>query len=104
MNCAPRWPASSASLKRLKDPAKDDPEAQAKFLGIMREQANRMTRLVQDLLSLSRIELDEHAPPGRTDDLESLLAATRGAAWARRRRPARNARILLFDAAPCGHG
>jgi two-component system phosphate regulon sensor histidine kinase PhoR len=63
-------------IETLEGPAKDDPEAQAKFLGIMREQANRMTRLVQDLLSLSRIELDEHAPPGRTDDLESLLAAT----------------------------
>lgn len=63
-------------IETLEGPAKNDPEAQAKFLGIMREQANRMVRLVQDLLSLSRIELDEHAPPGRTDDLESLLAAT----------------------------
>ncbi len=62
-------------IETLEGPAKYDPEAQAKFLGIMREQANRMTRLVQDLLSLSRIELDEHSPPGHTDDLESLLAA-----------------------------
>lgn len=62
-------------IETLEGPAKNDPEAQARFLGIMRNQADRMTRLVQDLLSLSRIELDEHAPPGRTDDLKGLLAA-----------------------------
>ena len=82
-------------IETLEGPAKNDPEAQAKFLGIMREQTNRMTRLVQDLLSLSRIELDEHAPPGRTDDLESLVIATvaqlRPVAAAR---PAGQARVL----------
>jgi two-component system phosphate regulon sensor histidine kinase PhoR len=62
-------------IETLEGPARNDPEAQAKFLGIMRNQAVRMTRLVQDLLSLSRIELDEHAPPGQTDDLAAVLSA-----------------------------
>lgn len=72
-----RTPLSSlvGFIETLEGPAKNDPEAQARFLGIMRNQADRMTRLVQDLLSLSRIELDEHAPPGRTDDLQALLEA-----------------------------
>ncbi|MGA8549754.1 MAG: ATP-binding protein, partial [Stellaceae bacterium] len=40
-----------------------DPEAGERFLAIMSGQAARMTRLVEDLLSLSRIELNEHVPP-----------------------------------------
>ena len=48
--------------------AKEDPEAREKFLGIMAQQTTRMARLVDDLLSLSRIELNEHiAPSGRVD-------------------------------------
>lgn len=47
----------------LRGPARDDPEARDRFLGIMHEQASRMSRLVRDLLSLSRIEETEHTPP-----------------------------------------
>ena len=56
-------------VETLAGPAENDPVARKRFLGIMRDQATRMTSLVEDLLSLSRIELDEHAPPGETDDL-----------------------------------
>ena len=52
-------------IETLTGPAADDPEAQARFLGIMQQQANRMARLVDDLLSLSKIELTEHAAPTR---------------------------------------
>lgn len=53
-------------IETLRGPAKDDPEAQARFLGIMAEQSERMRRLIEDLLGLSRIELAEHqAPTGR---------------------------------------
>jgi two-component system phosphate regulon sensor histidine kinase PhoR len=47
----------------LRGPARDDAEARDRFLGIMHEQASRMSRLVRDLLSLSRIEETEHTPP-----------------------------------------
>lgn len=60
-------------IETLRGPARDDAEARERFLGIMDEQARRMTRLVQDLLSLSRIELEEHTPPPGECDLEHLL-------------------------------
>jgi two-component system, OmpR family, phosphate regulon sensor histidine kinase PhoR len=53
-------------IETLRGPARDDPEAHERFLAIMGGQATRMTRLVEDLLSLSRIELNEHVlPQGR---------------------------------------
>jgi two-component system phosphate regulon sensor histidine kinase PhoR len=55
-------------IDTLRGPAADDPAAQRRFLGIMAEQAARMHRLIDDLLSLSRIELVEHQrPTGRVD-------------------------------------
>ncbi|GJE01801.1 Adaptive-response sensory-kinase SasA [Methylobacterium isbiliense] len=50
-------------IETLQGPARNDPAARERFLGIMREQALRMTRLIDDLLSLSRIELRAHVPP-----------------------------------------
>jgi two-component system phosphate regulon sensor histidine kinase PhoR len=54
-------------IDTLRGPAADDPPAQARFLQIMAEQAARMNRLIDDLLSLSRIELSEHQRP--TDEI-----------------------------------
>jgi two-component system phosphate regulon sensor histidine kinase PhoR len=55
-------------IETLRGPAREDADARERFLGIMADQAGRMTRLVQDLLSLSRIEMNEHtAPAGRVD-------------------------------------
>jgi two-component system, OmpR family, phosphate regulon sensor histidine kinase PhoR len=50
-------------IETLRGPARDDAEARERFLAIMGGQATRMARLVEDLLSLSRIELNEHVPP-----------------------------------------
>lgn len=60
-------------IETLRGPARDDEEARDRFLGIMHEQAARMSRLVNDLLSLSRIELDEHSRPTQTVDLGRLV-------------------------------
>ncbi len=60
-------------IETMRGHAKTDPEAREKFLGIMQSQAERMQRLVSDLMSLSRIELNEHVPPKGTVDL-ALLA------------------------------
>ncbi len=62
-------------VETLRGPAKDDADARAKFLDIMHDQARRMARLVDDLLSLSRIELKEHTPPTASVDLGVTLAA-----------------------------
>ncbi len=70
-----RTPLSSllGFVETMQGPAKDDPDAQARFLAIMHEQARRMANLVEDLLSLSRIEMDEHTLPHETTDLADLL-------------------------------
>jgi len=60
-------------IETLRGPAADDAEAQARFLPIMQQQAARMARLVDDLLSLSRIELNEHLPPTDLVDVASIL-------------------------------
>jgi two-component system phosphate regulon sensor histidine kinase PhoR len=66
-------------VETLQGPAADDPPAQQRFLGIMAEQAARMNRLIDDLLSLSRIELTEHqAPAARVDLVELLVGLAAG--------------------------
>jgi len=72
-----RTPLSSlvGFIETLQGPAKDDAEAQARFLGIMDEQTKRMVRLVEDLLSLSRIELNEHSLPSGMVALADILKA-----------------------------
>ncbi|MDB5646817.1 ATP-binding protein [Methylobacterium sp.] len=59
-------------IETLQGPARNDPPARERFLGIMKSQAQRMARLVDDLLSLSRIELREHVPPTRPVDLTRI--------------------------------
>ncbi|MBP0494022.1 ATP-binding protein [Pararoseomonas indoligenes] len=59
-------------VETLRGPAKDDPEAGSRFLDIIATQAERMRRLVEDLLSLSRIEMAEHRAPAGEARLDSL--------------------------------
>ena len=56
--------ALTGFIDTLQGPARDDPAARERFLGIMQAQAWRMARLIDDLLSLSRIELRAHQRPG----------------------------------------
>jgi len=60
-------------IETLRGPARDDGAARHHFLSIMAEQSQRMKRLVDDLLSLSRIEMNEHRPPTERVDLARLL-------------------------------
>lgn len=59
-------------IETLQGPAKEDTEAREKFLAIMHSQASRMTRLVNDLLSLARIEFSEHVIPTDQVDIATL--------------------------------
>lgn len=61
-------------IETLRGHARKDPEAQEKFLAIMQSQAERMQRLVADLMSLSRIELNEHVPPKEVVELSDVAA------------------------------
>lgn len=70
-----RTPLSSliGFIETLRGPAKDDDDAREKFLLIMQEQADRMYRLIADLLSLSRIEMEEHSAPRDPVNLHDML-------------------------------
>lgn len=71
-----RTPLTSLSgfIETLRGPARDDPAARDRFLEIMQSQADRMRRLISDLLSLSRIELVEHRTPDTRTDFASVVA------------------------------
>ena len=60
-------------IETLRGPARDDAEARERFLGIMHGEALRMSRLVSDLLSLSRIELREHEIPTGSVEVVALV-------------------------------
>jgi len=61
-------------VETLQGPARDDSAARDRFLAIMASEATRMTRLIDDLLSLSRIEMRLHVPPRGTVDLNEVAA------------------------------
>lgn len=73
-----RTPLASLAgfIETLQTSAKDDPPARDMFLNIMREQAQRMTRLIDDLLSLSKIEMTQNAPPQEQIELCPLIDHT----------------------------
>ena len=61
-------------IETLRGPARDDAAAREQFLEIMAQETARMTRLVEDLLTLSRIELAAHQPPTEALDPEAVLS------------------------------
>jgi two-component system phosphate regulon sensor histidine kinase PhoR len=60
-------------IETLQGSAREDAKARARFLTIMQEQARRMARLIDDLLSLSRIELNAHRRPDTAVDLVPIV-------------------------------
>jgi two-component system phosphate regulon sensor histidine kinase PhoR len=64
-------------IETLRGAARDDAAVRERFLGIMAEQADRMHRLVDDLLMLSRIEQHEHSRPAGAVDLGHVLRGVR---------------------------
>ena len=60
-------------IETLQGSAREDSKARARFLAIMQEQARRMARLIDDLLSLSRIELNAHRRPDTPVDLAPIV-------------------------------
>lgn len=63
-------------IETLRGPAKNDPAAQDRFLEIMTAEANRMNRLVGDLLSLNRVESQERVRPRQQLEVNELIHAT----------------------------
>lgn len=71
-----KTPVASLSLliETVSGPARGDVEAQDRFLPMMREEIDRMRRLIDDLLSLSKIELNEHVPPSGRAELAAIAS------------------------------
>ncbi len=60
-------------IETLRGPASDDTAARIRFLDIMHRESQRMSRLIEDLLSLSRVEINEHVAPRRAVDLVPVI-------------------------------
>src|SRR5688500_19584663 len=65
--------ALSGFIDTLQGPAREDARARERFLGIMHTQATRMARLIDDLLSLSRVELSAHVRPEASIDIVPII-------------------------------
>ncbi|MEZ5722659.1 MAG: ATP-binding protein [Paracoccaceae bacterium] len=73
--------AISGFIETLRGPARDDAEARDRFLAIMEREARRMNRLVDDLLSLSRVEdVERMRPLDRVDAAALVQGAAAGLA------------------------
>lgn len=68
--------ALTGFIETLRGPARNDPKAQDRFLAIMQDQAGRMSRLIDDLLSLSRLEMRPFARLTQDVDLVALVRET----------------------------
>ncbi|MBB3933628.1 two-component system phosphate regulon sensor histidine kinase PhoR [Kaistia hirudinis] len=70
-----RTPLASLAgfIETLQGPARDDTKARERFLAIMHDQATRMSRLIDDLLSLSRIEMKAHMRPDSPVDVVAIV-------------------------------
>jgi len=66
-------------IETIQGPAAQDPKAMARFLDIMLDQAERMSRLIDDLLSLSRIEMKVHVRPQGRVNVQDVLGNVLGA-------------------------
>ena len=61
-------------IETLQTAAKDDASAREQFLAIMKSEAQRMDRLIADLLSLSRVETNERVRPTQKVDLKDVVS------------------------------
>jgi len=84
-------------IDTLLGPAARDAAAREKFLGIMRGQAERMSKLIDDLLSLSRIEMHQHVRPTGTIDLAALLREVREGLMMQAKAADVEIRLSLFE-------
>ncbi|WP_241527229.1 ATP-binding protein [Sphingomonas turrisvirgatae] len=86
-------------IETLEDAA-DDPETSARFLKVMDAEARRMQRLIDDLMSLSRIEAEKYRAPDDSVDLGTLAQEVRTELAATSPRRAADIAIELGDAPP----
>lgn len=91
-------------IETLRGPAKGDPKAHEEFLAVMAEQAERMSKLINDLLSLSKIETNAQSVPiAKVDFLKIVRTEKQHFEWACRQKNVR-LRVKLNDNLPSTKG
>lgn len=91
-------------IETLRGPAKDDEVAREEFLKVMADQAERMSKLVNDLLSLSKIEMNAHSvPTGKVDILRMVRSEKQQLEWSAGQRGI-NIKLLLNEHLPAVMG
>jgi two-component system phosphate regulon sensor histidine kinase PhoR len=87
-------------IETLRGHASDDPEARKRFLEVMHNEAQRMARLVDDLMSLSRVEINEHVPPRDAVDLADVVEGVANALAVRAERKRMRIVVDSLEALP----
>lgn len=91
-------------IETLRGPAKDDPIAREEFLKVMADQSERMSKLISDLLSLSKIEMNAHTEPtGKVDMLRVIRGEKQHFEWACKQKNV-TIRLKLHDQLPLTRG
>lgn len=90
--------AVAGFIETLRGSAKDDAPARERFLTIMSEQASRMTRLIDDLLVLSRVEMHAHLLPSTIADLNHVAIESTNLAAAQAKAEGTTLKLELTDA------
>jgi two-component system phosphate regulon sensor histidine kinase PhoR len=98
-----RSPLSSliGFIETLRGHASNDAEARERFLQVMHGEALRMARLVDELMSLTRVEINEHVPPRDTVDLGETLAAVAATLATRAEAKQMTVTVDCPDSLPC---
>ncbi len=90
----------SGFIETLRTSAKDDPEATEKFLKIMAEQAEYMSSLIENLLSLSKIELNQDQLPNTLVNAEDIVEEVAQALALRAKEREMNIKIFCEENVP----
>ncbi len=92
--------ALAGFIETLQTTAENDEEARARFLGIMEGEAQRMSRMTDDLLSLSKIQVNEHIRPTESVSLAAVLAGVSEAATIKASKKGMSIDLALPDDLP----
>ena len=87
-------------IETLKGPARDDEAARERFLDLMGREAERMKRLIQDLLSLSRVEANQRVRPTERVDVLQVARRVTAALEAPAEREEKTLRLISEDSLP----